>query len=738
MASNPLATHLKQQRDRIANMLTPGAKDAPGRHLLFSAFGGQKFQIAAQKMRMLDPVRLGNLRPGQILRPLTGPARDAASLLHIKPATEGQPNPWSQVETVFPNLAAGESEPPRPGEMRAGSIIPRMPSVPKPGQSLESFKEQIQQRPKISPPPADIPRPRIDPKARLFSRVQEIPAKKPDDDTPGLPGEIETVQRQPDLQPRPAPVVDEKPAPKVEVAVEAETRSALPPVTSSPEPVAPRRSAPAPRADLEPEPRRVDDAPAPTPAPRPEPARPVLLPPAVKAVAPQASVPEPEPGLVPHPATPAAPARPAEPAPVQTASTSKTATPVARDEAARLQALPLARAVPLRVKETARPAPRPVARASKPTITPPLPQAPTAKPSTANVIQRTPDAIPAPKSVARPVPGMPLAPRETPPEIAQRSSERPVAPIEPARPVAARPSEPEAARPAASEDHKPEPVGQAAVEPPAPAQIDLPAPQPAAPVSQSSAPDAEAMPLHQRISYRRATPGALKIALPARLEPRRSLPKLTRSEKPLIAPNKYQPVAGETKLASTIQRQPEQEITSPAVIPPRAPGTPVLEYVRSPQPLPAQRGESESRRDSFTPAPPASVLPPMALSLAYPPRPVEKPVAPSAPAPAAQPSAASTVPAPMQQGVNPPAPAASQTLARPRPASVGNTIQRTWSEHEGLGGSQLGEGSQPSSSSEQSGTAQELDLEQLAEDVFPYVKRLIEIESDRLAGRFRS
>ncbi len=69
---------------------------------------------------------------------------------------------------------------------------------------------------------------------------------------------------------------------------------------------------------------------------------------------------------------------------------------------------------------------------------------------------------------------------------------------------------------------------------------------------------------------------------------------------------------------------------------------------------------------------------------------------------------------------------------------VRNTIQRNkWPEHDGLPGGQVGPASVNPQAEDESQQI-EIDLAQLADDVFPYIKRLIEQESDRIASRFRS
>jgi hypothetical protein len=103
------------------------------------------------------------------------------------------------------------------------------------------------------------------------------------------------------------------------------------------------------------------------------------------------------------------------------------------------------------------------------------------------------------------------------------------------------------------------------------------------------------------------------------------------------------------------------------------------------------------------------------------------------PMPHASPSAA---PAPVKQAPkSEPAisPVNSQVSQVPRPtptlARTNNTIQRTWEGHTPPAQSSSGGSTQDNDRSEST------DLQALAENVFPYVKRILEIEADRSSGK---
>ena len=68
-------------------------------------------------------------------------------------------------------------------------------------------------------------------------------------------------------------------------------------------------------------------------------------------------------------------------------------------------------------------------------------------------------------------------------------------------------------------------------------------------------------------------------------------------------------------------------------------------------------------------------------------------------------------------------------------STMANVVQRQWEEHSGVEGQ--GSGGASSQGTDDNGDSSPLDLEALAEDVFPYVKRILEIESNRISGNFR-
>jgi len=251
---NPIVSRLQQQKSRISSMLSPGRKHvrmgaaAPEFSPVASDFAGRKFLLAAQKMRVLDSRRMGLQKP-ELRNSLAGEIEDrfanVSDLLHLTPRQAGEKSIWSDVNLVFPGgpMAERSHAPEEPGTMRQGSIIQKFSVLPKPGQSLESFKEQAQRLPSTRKTTRDVPKPaRLDPKDRLFSRVQEItPASLEQkarsgqgdgsDSASSQPTPADSIQRKidPDSQARSAPAI-EKP---VQV-IPTETAPAARPVPDAP------------------------------------------------------------------------------------------------------------------------------------------------------------------------------------------------------------------------------------------------------------------------------------------------------------------------------------------------------------------------------------------------------------------------------------------------------------------------------------------------------------------------
>jgi hypothetical protein len=183
---NPIVSRLHGQKSRIARMLSPGVTSArPGPAGLSlspiaPSFGGRKLRLAAQRMRALNWNLLGPARSATamtIAHTIQAKFEHPKSILHIIPPSKTEQRVWSEVEQVFPAQAGQTEAPPEPGELRRGSVIQRFETVPQPGQSMESFRQQMQdtpavRKPEVTPPPR---KPLPAPGDRRVGRVQELP-----------------------------------------------------------------------------------------------------------------------------------------------------------------------------------------------------------------------------------------------------------------------------------------------------------------------------------------------------------------------------------------------------------------------------------------------------------------------------------------------------------------------------------------------------------------------------------
>jgi hypothetical protein len=194
--SEPLIQRLQNQRQRAGRMLTPGLKHPAGTGItprlspVLSGFGGSKYRKIGESLLSISGKKLGKLQPDSIdtlSSSLPQKFSNNRSLLHIQPQTNTGKNVWSEVEKVFPSqTAAGTPEtPPQPGEMRQGSIIQKFEMTPRPGQSIDAFKKQVENAPKQVPAREPAAKKKLATNYRLFSRVEEIPDKqRPIDSTP--------------------------------------------------------------------------------------------------------------------------------------------------------------------------------------------------------------------------------------------------------------------------------------------------------------------------------------------------------------------------------------------------------------------------------------------------------------------------------------------------------------------------------------------------------------------------
>ncbi|MFO7583564.1 MAG: hypothetical protein R6W69_02455 [Anaerolineales bacterium] len=676
----PLIQRLQLHQGKTRRMLTPGIKDSTGQHNPvasgLNAWGAQKYSQIAQNMRFLRGERLGNFSPEKInLIGMEIPAKfaDPASLLHIKSASAQKDSIWSEVEQALP---AGEPAAPdariptqETGIMRAGTVIQRMPTVPRPGQSIESFKEQIQARAATKPktPVRTPPRPN-DPSVRRYARIEEIhqkPTAVPAEDLPNqdspptaesapndtirrqaeqstdLPLAPERSASQPKTKPKPPVQTPELPAPVSEASrlpkLPTETTQVdVPPLPREPKP--PGKEA---RASATPTKPETPDSPQAKTATTPE---------------------KPAPTQIPQPPAPAAKPLPAPP-PQASDTDERAALPrlsFSQSKGIAPEA-PFAEKMPLREKSLprARPTLRPGPSATQtPDRSLPQAKATSTRPRSQPAITR---AEPRRQAASQPpISGV------SPPILQRQPDKVPTPPTLPTPPVRRPESGPsDDSRPAPPLE-SPEQTNRAAL-----TSLDMPA-----------------------IQYRREAPKQVRT-LDAK------------SIKPVVQPEMLKP------FLPLIQRT----LESPR--PETKPASPQAD-----ENLPVSR-----TKPSLSYAQPQNAQPALAtipMPVAHLPQPAPAMISQSTPPPLQQPPAAETA----QQPTSLPeiAPAPVKTVRQ-------NVVQRLWDEHSPPA-SASGKGSNAGSGeSSQAGSA--LDLDKIAEEVLPIVKRLIEIESERSAGYLR-
>lgn len=661
---NPLISRIQQQRGRIQGMLSPGLQGQPGERLspVAADFAGRKFKLAAQQMRALDPRRLGPAQPADLpplSREVPAKFQNPQQLIHLRPGVPGGKNIWSSLETPLPGAPAARPEPPadEPGVLRQGSVIQRMNTLPKPGQTLEAFRQQIQSQaqPAKAARPASEKKPAVPANARLFSRVQEITAGQkpaaPQAEEPLSAPQADLPAAPPKTDDRPASAAPRPPRPEAPRPPEVSAQTTPPAAPPSAAPQAAASPAPSSRVV-----QRQADEPAPQPPlarPRPTPA--VESPTVVQAPeAPSARPPAPRPPA----SAPAEKALPAEPAPDR---------PAAPQE-------------PPTIQQAAPPAEMPLA------VRPAAPQA----------AQSRETEAPA-RAEESPAAGLKKALPAKPAQAeAQLQAQRPLAvqaALRAPQPVTVKPT----AQPAS-----PQPEGAPGT---LAAEPSLPTP-PAAPLAgddlQPGLPAAAQMPLRQRVDYRKSAPAALRALKPETVRPAAQPPLLRATEPPRLALAKAQP--------------------SPTAPAPETLPADLLAF--TPAPAPGQPPRSAQSESAPAPRPSAASAPlPMPVAAS----PAARRESPARPAqPESPPAAQITALRPAQK----PSPSAA-----PTPVKGANVVQRIWDEHEELRSS--GGERSPGQSGAQSAPAASPDLRALAEDVFPYVKRILENEAHRSSGHLR-
>jgi hypothetical protein len=744
---------IKEKAQQARSLLSPWLRksDSQGEtasgHLQIT----DRHRLAARKMRVLDDQKLGGAHPQTVLSLNAGLSERMQSIqnmLHFNANISRDTSIWPKVDQVFPSQAAeAPRQPEQPGVMKAGTVIQKFSMTPKPGQSIQSFKEQMSRQ---NQAPAPAPRPKapvLPAKTRLFSRVQEITQREKSFENEtgdhSADAEFPVTSPAPSLKafdlPEPSqetePEAVSKPLPEVLKPAQVEKE---PVPTAQKDPVPVRQVEPVPPSDTPSKPEREDTLLPSKSEAASKMDMPVHLPPEAKSpqTAPSdlSETGDKEPGAVKQarpvsdqaktvkPDIPLkAAARPSQPA------DKKPAPPASRPSQT------VQRQLDNRTeKSTLEPAQQPVLRppaASLPLAArrendlPPL-QTETAKPSIAKAVHSERETQPSTPMTDLPVLRQAVKPvvRAAPPasmpaDILVQSSEPREQDITPP-PVLPQPPASSLDAPtfgAASQTQSEDSILRSApTAAPIPAGHDISSAQPS-------------MPLHTRLLARKGAVQSIKPAVPEMLRAVQSKP-LLQPRAGLVTERKYRFESHGSPSA------PPTPMVHSASTPftPSAPSVPSASSVvqRAMEPVqPTQQTE------------PSAVPLNLLLAAAHTPQ--------AAPVQQARPVSVSQQAAPASQTAQPKvektaesnqSEAAAGSLSQQKPpklqigplkTSKSGVVQRRWDEHSGPD-------AVTRSGSERQEETQQLpvDLDQVASDVLPLVKRLLDIELERLSGGF--
>ncbi len=667
--SPELIQRLQALKARAQRMLMPGSKTASGNQPatrltpLLDEFSAQKYKRISLAMRSLNRARLGSLQPERatsIVAQISRKFANKQALLRLQSAAGA--SIWSELEQPLPTASPERATPEEnPGTLRQGSIIPKMAMVPKPGQSLESFKKQVQSRVSAQPavkPAAPAPA-ATQPNAprRRYTQIEEITKKER---APGAsePPAASPANLQRQLDP---PAQQDSPGdsePSAAPPANLQRQLNLPTQQDAPGDSEPPT---APPANLQ----RQPDSPTPLPAQTTDTSqeRTTPLPAPVSPATSKSSTP---------PAARAAP--PKQPTPQPPSDAPAPTQPVT---------LPIALPAPSANAFLAQ------ARAS---LRPSLPALP--RPKTTPSTEKLPRALP-----SRAKPTSPT--RESLPKALPTVRRELLTPSDERRPAASTPQRAILSQPAISatpaiiqRQEEPSPISpriastNVTTQPPTTTQ-DAPAP-----VAKSE-PFPQATPLLTHITQRKTAAQQVRFIEPKNIvsqsqRPTRIRPVL-RQPAPLPPPTPIAP--GSPPADAPMPHAPMLALLTPAAPHPR-PSAPVTQafQARTYPRAPIHAEEMPLLRKTATPAALGSTPPP---------------TTPETPSP--------------------------RTAAVIAPGSApGNTIQRRWDGHTPPSSSQEAATENPENTS-----PLDLDLNKLAEDVLPIVKRLIEIETERSSGYIR-
>ena len=730
-AKNPIINRIKGHKQQVKGMLTPGLRASSAGSqtgnlsALFTHFSVGKAKEASSKMRILDYRKMGKMQAETgkaFFEAIPEKFQNVQSLLHLNPNVSRENNIWQEIDKTLPSQGSTQYEEPlEPGEMRAGSVIQKFSMFPKEGQSIESFKKQAQSLPKPSAKRRSVAqKPKVDPRSRLFSRVQEVSASQPPTEVTERPPEKpapakdNTIQRQVDTAPQPpaqkpstvSDVVEKTPPPSQPPAIKQPAK----PVSLSPKADAPKAQAteqktePAPQLPL----KKVAQV---------KPARTAEK----KEAQPEKDIP----ALKAEPLT-----KETQPSPQAKNVPQKVHAGTQEPEAAPQARIAVQKTVPQK-KESVRPKAKAISVPKKPIqLTPAIVQRQVDVPAKA-AVKASP---PTPKRQERPL-APPASSKVQKPSVdaskrdAKKTEERPLAPLPssktPKTSVERKPDVPSVEFPQQQQEPVRESKASLAPTEKTPEKTDAPFVPPTQEVkqTQTETPLPE-MPLRKKIQARQTAPKAIKALRPEKLISPKSPPLMKAPPRPLVSREKY------SRAEKPAEQGQESALQMPRTPEPSAPSA-----------LPAEFAAFESMvgaRPSMSQAP--SSVPSQVSSQSAP-----LSQAPLPMALAKTPRIVQTVPDTVEKQEQKQAALLEQQKEQLPPASREPSITLPDSSRQLLTSKVSASGNsvvqrQPAeatSDDAQSEKERAPNLDQLAEDVLPFVKRILEIESERIPGNWR-
>ncbi len=236
------------------------------------------------------------------------------------------------------------------------------------------------------------------------------------------------------------------------------------------------------------------------------------------------------------------------------------------------------------------------------------------------------------------------------------------------------------------------------------------------------------MALHKKLQERRSLPKAIKALEPEKILPPKQPPLIKTSPPPMLSKEKY---SRQTEIVKPTEEKTEPLLDFPSIAPPPAPQPPVSRFVEKASSAPTVQRQ-EIARPNLQKTAPALAQKPLEMALAKTPRIMQQPAEkqkqeelklPTKEELQLRESQKKEELLPLKEGLRPKSDASKQGLTSNISFSNQKVLQRQPDDD--------------TSDAQPLPEAAPQDLNQLAEDVLPFVKRILEIESERIPGNWR-